>query len=397
MAGATATGTPYLQRLGQDVNVPGGPESTALPALPAPAAESSVPQALTAASPPPPAPEVRDEAAEALGRMSGLQRVAALLIGLGQEASTEVLKHLPEEDIEQVTLEIFRMNRVPSKVTDRLMEEIYNALKAADFLGAGGVEFAQELLTRTLGPERAAELIARLAARLKAGPFDFLRDTDATQLVNFIQNEHPQTIALILSYLQPGQAALVLTALHPDIQSDVAMRIALMDRTAPDVVKEVERLLQKKVSSVVTLGYQSVGGVKHLVDVLNSTDNTSQKTIMDTLDEAHPELADEIKKNMFTFDDIVRISDRDMMRIVREVDTRELALALRGAIEDVRTKFYKGQSSRAAAQLKEDIDVMGPQRLSAIEDAQQKIVAVIRRLEQAEEITISRGGSDEFK
>jgi flagellar motor switch protein FliG len=334
---------------------------------------------------------------EPLAGMTGLERVAALLIGLGHDASTEVLKRLREEDIERVTLEIFRMRHVSAKVTDAVFEEIHNALLAADYLSTGGLEYAQELLTRTLGPQRAAELIARLSARMKAGPFDFLRDTDPMQLVSFIQNEHPQTIALILSYLAPEQAALVLTGLHPDVQSDVAMRIALMDRTAPEVVKEVERLLKKKVSTVATHGYQSVGGVKQLVSVLNSTDNTSQKAIMDALDEAHPELADEIKKSMFTFDDILRISDRDMPIILRNIDPKDLPLALRGSSDGLLEKFLKGMSRSAGAQLREDVEIMGPQRLSSIEDAQQRIVAVIRRLEQAEDIAIARGGKDEFR
>lgn len=377
------------------------PPAGAPPSLPAPAVGQTMPSPLAM-----PATGIAGQGqagpagqaqADPLANMTGLERVAALLIGLGQEASTEVLKHLREDDIEKVTLEIFRMRYVSARVTDAVFEEIYNALIAADYLSAGGLEFAQELLTRTLGPQRAAELIARLSARIKAGPFDFLRDTDPMQLVSFIQNEHPQTIALILSYLAPEQAALVLTGLHPDVQSDVAMRIALMDRTAPEVVKEVERLLKKKVSAVATQGYQSVGGVKQLVSVLNSTDNTSQKAIMDALDETHPELADEIKKNMFTFDDILRISDRDMPIIVRNVDPKDLPLALRGSSDDLLNKFLKGMSRSSGAQLREDVEIMGPQRLSAIEDAQQRIVAVIRRLEQAEDITIARGGKDEFR
>jgi flagellar motor switch protein FliG len=353
--------------------------------------------AAAGALPPLPRAESRGEPEEnPLEGMTGLQRVAAFLIGIGQEASTKVLKHLPEGEIERVTLEIFRMRHVSARVIDAVMEEVYEALVAADYISSGGLEFAQELLTRTLGPQRASELIARLSTRIKAAPFDFLSDMDPMQIVSFLQSEHPQTIALVISYLQPEQAATVLSGLHPDLQSEVAMRVALMDRTAPDVVKEVERLLRKKVSSVSTQGYQTVGGVKHIVSVLNNIDLTTQKAIMDALDETRPELADELKKNMFTFEDIVRIGDRDMPRIVRELDARDLALALRGASEEVRAKFFRGMSSRAAAQLKEDMEILGPQRLSAVEDAQQKIVAVIRRLEQAEEITISRGGKDEF-
>jgi flagellar motor switch protein FliG len=284
------------------------------------------------------------------------------------------------------------MRHISSKITDAVLEDLYDTLIAADYAETGGVEFAQELIKRTLGPERANELINKITARVRSGPFDFLRDIDAAQIVSFLQAEHPQTIALVLAHLPPRQAAIVLTGLHPDVQADVAMRIALMDRTAPDVVKEVDRLLRQKISSVATQSYKSLGGVKYLVDLLNSADNSSSKTIVDWLDESHPELADEIKKNMFTFEDCVRLSDRDMQRVAREIDTRDLVLALRTANDELRQKFFKGYSQRAQTQLKEEMELQQPVRLSVVEDAQQKIVAVIRRLEQAEEITIAGGG-----
>jgi len=330
-----------------------------------------------------------------LSGLSGLQRIAALLISVGPEASTLILKRLPEEAIEQVTTELFRMRQVSSRITDAVLEGIYDTLIAADYAETGGVEFAQELIKRTLGPERAAELINKITARVRSGPFDFLRDIDASQIVSFLQAEHPQTVALVLAHLPPTQAAIVLTGLHPDVQPDVAMRIAMMDRTAPDVVKEVDRLLRQKLSSVGTQSYKSLGGVKYLVDLLNSADNSSSKSIVDSLDETNPELADEIKKNMFTFEDIVRLSDRDMQRIAREVDTKDLVVALRNVNDDLRQKFFKGYSQRAQAQLKEDMEVQQPIRLSVVEDSQQKIVAIIRRLEQAEEITIAGGGGSD--
>ena len=324
--------------------------------------------------------------------LTGMQRIAALLIAVGPDASTQILKHLPEESIEQISLELFRMRQVSSRVTDAVLEDIYDTLITADYAETGGVEFAQELMKRTLGPERANELINKITARVRSGPFDFLRDIDPAQIVSFLQAEHPQTIALVLAHLPPKQAATVLTGLHPDVQPEVSMRIALMDRTAPDVVKEVDRLLRQKISSVGTQSYRVMGGVKYLVDVLNSADNSSSKSIVDALDEQHPELADEIKKNMFTFEDIAKLSDRDMQRIVREIDSKDLVVALRTANDELRQKFFKGMSQRAAAQLKEDMEVQAPVRLSVVEDAQQKIVAVIRRLEQAEEITIAGGG-----
>ena len=334
-----------------------------------------------------------------LAQMTGLQRAAAFLIGIGPEASAVVLKQLRDEDIERVMLEISRMRQVNSKVTDALLEEVYNSVVAADFASAGGLDYAQELLTRTLGPQRAAELISRLSARVKAGPFDFLREVDSTQLVSLIQGEHPQTIALILSNIaqgSPEQAAQVLTALSPETQADVTMRIARMDRTAPEVVKEVERLIKKKVSAFSTQGKQVIDGLKVVVNMLNQADQSSSKAIVDQLDESYPELADEIKKNMFVFTDIVRLNDRDMPRVMREVETKELAIALKGASDELRAKFMGALSKRAAADLQDNIEISGPQRLATVEEAQQKIVAVIRRLEQAEEITISRGGKDDM-
>ncbi len=331
-----------------------------------------------------------------LSGLSGIQRIAALLIAVGSEASTAILKHLPEEAIEQVTTELFRMRSVSSRITDAILEDIYDTLIAADYAQTGGVDFAQELIKRTLGPERANELINKITARVRSGPFDFLRDIDAAQIVSFLQAEHPQTVALVLAHLPPAQAAIVLTGLHPDIQTEVAMRIALMDRTMPDVIKEVDRLLRQKVSSVSTKSSKALGGVKYLVDLLNSADNSSSKSIVDSLDESHPELADEIKKNMFTFEDIIKLTDRDMQRVAREVDTKDLVLALKNVNDDLRQKFFKGYSQRAQQTIKEDLEAAPPVRLSQVEDAQQKIVATIRRLEQAEEITIAGGGGGDI-
>jgi flagellar motor switch protein FliG len=330
---------------------------------------------------------------DALAGLTGVQRIAAFLIAVGEEASALILRHLPEEAIEQVTMEIFRMRQVPSRITDAVLQDVYDTLLAADYVATGGLQFARELIRRALGPDRAAELINRITARIRSGPFDFLRDIDPVQMVSFLQSEHPQTIALVLSHLPPKQAALVLTGLPPEVQPEVAIRIAWMDRTAPNVVREVDRLLRQKITSIGTQSYQEIGGIKYLVDVLNSADTTSSRGILDALDERQPELAEEIKKNMFVFDDVVKLTDRDMQRVNRELESKDLALALRGARDEVREKFLRNMSQRAAAQLKEDIELMPPQRVSVIQDAQQRIVAVIRRLEQAEEIVIASGGA----
>jgi flagellar motor switch protein FliG len=341
-------------------------------------------------------PEALDD--DPIKGMSGIERAAALLIALGPEASSMIFKHLREEDVEAVTVELFRMRQVSAKVTDAVIEDVYDQLVASDYMETGGLEYAQVLITRTFGPERGQQLIDRIAQKVKKGPFDFLREIDPSQLVSFLAPEHPQTVALVLSHLRPDQAAMVLTALTPEMQADIATRIATMDRTAPEVVKEVDRLLKQKLSNIGATNTSLVGGVKHLVSVLNAADTASQKAIVEVLDENQPELAEEIKKNMFVFEDINSLSDRDLQRLCRELDSKELALALRGASDNLRDRIIaKGMSSRAGQALRDDMEIMGPQRVSAIEDAQQKIVSVVRRLEQAEEIVISRGGTDDLK
>jgi flagellar motor switch protein FliG len=330
--------------------------------------------------------------------MNGIQRAAALLIALGPEASSVIFKHLNETDVEAVTVELFRMRQVSARVTEAVIEDVYDTLVASDYMETGGLEYAQQLITRTFGAERGQELINRIAQRVKKGPFDFLREIDPSQLVSFLAPEHPQTVALVLSHLRPEQAAMVLTALTPEMQADIATRIATMDRTQPEVIREVDRLLKQKLSNIGATNTELVGGVKHLVSVLNASDTASQKAIVEVLDEQQPELAEEIKKNMFVFEDINSLSDRDLQRLARELDTKELALALRGASDNLANRIItKGMSIRAGQSLRDDMEIMGPQRVSAIEEAQQKVVAVVRRLEQAEEITISRGGSDDLK
>src|SRR5688572_29281267 len=239
-----------------------------------------------------------------LAGFNGIQKAAALLIALG-----------PEADVEAITVELFRMRQVSAKVTDAIVEDVYDQLVASDYMESGGLEYAQQLITRTFGPERGQELINRIAQRVKKGPFDFLREIDPSQLVSFLAPEHPQTVALVLSHLRPEQAAMVLTALSPEMQADIATRIATMDRTQPEVIREVDRLLKQKLSNIGATNTEQVGGVKHLVSVLNASDTASQKAIVEVLDEQQPELAEEIKKNMFVFEDINSLSDRDLQRL----------------------------------------------------------------------------------
>ena len=252
------------------------------------------------------------------------------------------------------------------------------------------------MLEKALGAEKAKDVISKLTASLQVRPFEFIRKTDPSQLLNFIQDEHPQTIALILSYLPASQSSMVVSALPPEKQADVAKRIAQMDRTSPDVIKQVEKVLERKLSSLVNQDYTIVGGVDAIVEILNSVDRGTEKHIMETLEVEEPELADEIRKKMFVFEDILSLDDRSIQRVLRDVENSDLALALKGAAEEVQNVILNNLSKRLAAMIKEDMEYMGPVRMKDVEEAQQKIVNIIRKLEDSAEIVIARGGGDEI-
>ena len=324
--------------------------------------------------------------------ISGVQKAAILLIALGPEKSASIFKHLKEEEIEELTLEIANTRSVTPQVKEEIIEEFYQVCLAQQYIAEGGISYAKELLEKALGSERAMSVIGKLTASLQVKPFEFVRKTDATQLLNFIQDEHPQTIALILSYLSPQQAAMIVSALPPERQADVARRIAVMDRTSPDVVKDVEKVLESKLASLVNQDYTIIGGVDAVVDILNTVDRGTEKHIMETLEVEEPELADEIRKKMFVFEDILLLDDRAIQRVLRDVENSDLGLALKGANEQVQNAIFNNLSKRLAVMIKEDMEFMGPVRMKDVEEAQQKIVNVIRKLEENQEIIISRGG-----
>lgn len=328
--------------------------------------------------------------------LSGKQKTAILLIALGPEVSSQVLKHLREDEIEKLTLEIANQRKIPQEVKDNIVAEFHQMCLAKEFISSGGIDYAREILEKALGAEKAVTIINKLTSSLQIRPFDFARKTDPAQLLNFIQNEHPQTIALIMAYLQPDQSAIILSALAPDRQVDVARRIATMDRTSPDVIKDVEKILERKLSSLVTQDFTAAGGVDSIVEVLNRVDRTTERTIIENLEVQHPELAEEIKKRMFVFEDIVLLDDRSLQLVLREVDSKELALALKASSSEVGEKIYKNMSKRASEMLREEIEYMGPVRIRDVEEAQQKIVNVLRRLEESGEIVVSRGKGDEI-
>ena len=328
--------------------------------------------------------------------MDGVEKAATLLIALGPEKSAQIFKHLKEEEIEQLTLEIANTSSVSPQTKEMVLNEFYEICLAQQYIAEGGIGYAKELLEKALGEEKAKSVIGKLTASLQVRPFEFIRKTDPSQLLNFIQDEHPQTIALILSYLPPSQSSLVISSLPPEKQADVAKRIAQMDRTSPDVIKQVEKVLERKLSSLVNQDYTIVGGVDAIVSILNSVDRGTEKHIMETLEVEEPELADEIRKKMFVFEDILSLDDRAIQRVLRDVDNSDLALALKGATEEVQNIILNNLSSRLAVMIKEDMEFMGPVRMKDVEEAQQKIVNIIRKLEDSAEIVIARGGRDEI-
>ena len=334
--------------------------------------------------------------ASSYSEMDGIQKAAILLITLGPEKAAVVFKHLKEDEIEQLTLEIANTRSVTPAQKEQVLNEFYEICLAQQYIAEGGIGYAKDLLQKALGENKAQEVLGKLTASLQVRPFEFIRKTEASQILNLIQDEHPQTIALILSYLSPQQAASIISSLTPDKQTDVAKRIAMMDRTSPDVIKEVENILEQKLASLVSQDYTIVGGVDSVVEVLNTVDRGTEKHIMENLEIEEPELADEIRKKMFVFEDILMLDDRSIQRVLREVENSELAVALKNANEEVQNVIFNNMSTRLVDMIKEDMEYMGPVRLKDVEEAQQKIVNIIRKLEDSAEIVISRGGGDEI-
>ena len=328
--------------------------------------------------------------------LKGIQKAAILLIALGPEKSSMIFRHLKEDEIEDLTLEIANTKSVTPQIKEKVINEFYEVCLAQQYIAEGGIGYAKELLEKALGTDKALDVIGKLTASLQVKPFEFVKKTDASQLLNFIQDEHPQTIALILSYLSSGQSAVILSALAPEKQADVARRIATMDRTSPDVIKEVERVLESKLSSLVNQDYTIIGGVDAVVEILNTVDRGTEKHIMETLEVEEPELADEIRKKMFVFEDILLLDDRSIQRVLRDVDNNDLAIACKGSTEEVQNAIFGNMSKRLAEMIREDMEFMGPVRMKDVEEAQQKIVNIIRKLEDSGEIVIYRGGGDEI-
>ena len=330
----------------------------------------------------------------ARNKSNGLKKSAILLMALGPSVSAKILRNFNEADIERISLEIANTAKVEVNTIEEVLEEFLLLSQAQRYMLDGGLDYARNLLEQTLGNQKANEIIKKLKEASQIKPFMFVRKADPKQLTNLIGQEHPQTIALILAYLDPLQASQVLGSLPDEQQPEIARRIALMDRTSPEVLKEVEGVLQERLSSVVQQDFAAAGGIQSLVDILNNVDRGTEKLILEELEKDDPKLVDEIRKLMFIFEDVTALDNASIQRIIREVDQKDLALALKGSSDEVKERIFRNVSKRAAEMLKEDIDFMGPVRLREVEEAQQRIVSVVRKLDETGEIIISRGGED---
>ncbi|MEF9952007.1 MAG: flagellar motor switch protein FliG [Clostridium sp.] len=331
----------------------------------------------------------------ATSKLTGVQKAAILFVTLGPDASAPIIKSLPEAEIQKITFEIANMPKIKREVKEEVLKEFVDLNKAKDFIIEGGFDYAKNLLSKALGSQRALEIIEKVSeVTQQYRPFAIARKADANQLLNVIQNEHPQTIALILCHLQSERAAQILSGLSEELQAEVAKRVATMSNTSPIVIEEVEKVLEKKLSGVIRSEATVIGGIQSLVDILNGVDRGTEKSIIEELDRDEPELAEKIRESMFVFEDVITLGNTSIQRILREVDVRELALALKGSSEEVASIIYKNMSKRAAQTLKEDIEFLGPVRLIDVEKAQQSIVSIVRRLDDTGEIVISRGGED---
>jgi flagellar motor switch protein FliG len=329
--------------------------------------------------------------------LSGTQKAAILLINLGAELSAQVFKVMGEEEIEELTTEISRMPNVGASRTGEVLEEFNQMALAQEYIAQGGLTYASDILERALGPKRAREILERLKGQLQPAAFEIVKKVDPKNLLDFIRREHPQTIALILANMDPKQAAQILSELSSDLQSDVVLRIATMDKTNPDVIKQIEAILENRLSSLFTQEVSISGGVKSVAEIMNRLDRSTERSLLGTLQEQDGELAESIRRLMFTFEDIVQVDDRGVQRILKEIDQRDLALALKAAGADVAGKIYKNMSERASGLLKEEISYLGPVRVKDVEESQRRIVEVVRRLEESGEILVQgRGGQDDI-
>jgi flagellar motor switch protein FliG len=329
-------------------------------------------------------------------KIPGKRKAAIIMAALGKDSAAEIYKYLSEAEVESITMELANLGKVDNEQIDGVYRDFHEIGIAQRYITEGGVEYARSILEEALGSSRAEEVVQRLSTFLQVSPFDFVRRTDPQAIANFIINEHPQTIALVIAYLEPSQASVLMQALDPEKQAEVARRLALLDRTSPEVIREIERVMEKNLSAILSQEFSSAGGVGALVDILNKVDRATEKAILEALGDRDPELAEQVKNMMFIFEDVIHLDDRSVQQVLREVDTKELSLALKGVSEEVANKVYRNMSKRAASMLQEEMEFMGQVRLRDVEAAQQRIVNIIRMLEDQGDIIITKGGEEEL-
>jgi flagellar motor switch protein FliG len=325
------------------------------------------------------------------------QKAAIALVSFGTEVSSLVLKGMSEQEIEKITIEIANLRDVPSDIEEKVVEECYQIFMARQYISQGGVDFAQQILEKAVGEVKAKEIMQRLESSLRSRGFSLLKDIDPKQLANFFQNEHPQTIALILTQLSPHQAAAILSELGPELQAEVSLRIATMEKISPEIIKEIESTLEGHFETSATRDLSVSGGAKAIAEILNLIDTTAEKNIIQSLEADDPDLAAEVKNMMFVFDDVILLDDRSIQRLLKEVETKDLSLALKATRDEVKKKIFSNVSERVATLIEEEMEFMGPTRLSDVESAQGRIVDAVRRLEEEGQIIIAgRGGREDI-
>ena len=335
----------------------------------------------------------------AIARMDGRRRAAALLIALGEDVSAEILRRLPEEDVGRLTWEIVGIGQLTPEEREDILQTFYATALGHDFVSIGGVDYAQQMLRKAFGSEKASQLVGQLEQSSRANPFSFLRQVEPRDLLNFLQGEHPQVVSLVLAYLPPELASTILGGMPEEMQAELAVRMAIMERTSPEVLIEIEDAIRGRLGSVFSprqAQLDSAGGIDAVVELLRKVDLATEKAILEGLESTDPETASEIKKRMFVFENITLLDDRSIQRVLREVDSKDLGMALKGATEEVQNRVLSNMSDRASKMLQDDMTAMGPVRLRQVEEAQGRIVAIIRRLEEAEEIFVMRAGEDDL-
>ena len=329
--------------------------------------------------------------------LTGRQKASILVIAIGTEAAAQIFKHLKDKDVERLAVEISNIKDIPSSIMEAVIEEFYQMIMAQEYISQGGIDYAKGVLEKAVGPRKAHEVISKVESAIHVSGFNLLKDVDPNQLLNFIQHEHPQTIALILANLESKQVAAIIADLPPELQADVAYRIASMGKISPELLNDIESVLETQVETVFGQDLSSAGGAKAVAEILNMASRSAEKTILADLEKRNPELATEIKNLMFTFDDLSLLDDRSIQRLMREVDTKDLSMSLKAANDDLKSAILRNMSERAAKLIEEELEFMGPVRLKDVEESQMKIVDIVRTLEEDGEIVISgRGGEEEI-